>query len=219
MADFLKISAADANVEERTSKRLIKFKPQCEAYVHHFYSRSSPSAVRHATYYPGNGPNAPKPWQRLRHQQDPLAELSFLQSASGLTDLVKALWRRGWVRSLLGGLAPKAQGLQALEGEIPQSAARLERALNPAPRQPHQTERQTGFLRAELVLPTAARGTPSPKRAVRFEPSEASAVLITNLPWLGSHGLQPGSTMAPTVLPTRTYPGAGQRRMRILHLL
>ena len=39
LADFLKISAADANVEERTSKRLIEFKPQSETFVHHLYSR------------------------------------------------------------------------------------------------------------------------------------------------------------------------------------
>jgi hypothetical protein len=151
--------------------------------MHHLYSRSSPSAVRHATDDASNGTNTPKPWQRLHHQQDPPAELSFLQSDSGLTGLVRALPRKGWVRFLLGCLGPerpwgckpwKALGLRALKRETPQSGARLERALNPPP-QLLQTECQTAFHRAELGLPTAARGTPSPKRAVCFGAWEASA--------------------------------------------
>jgi len=113
--------------------------------MHHLYSRSSPSAVRHATDDASNGSNTPKPWQRLHHQQDPPAELSFLQSDSGLTDLVRELPRKGWVRFLLGCLGPerpwgckpwKALGLRALKRETPQSGARLERALNPPPATP-----------------------------------------------------------------------------------
>ena len=204
-------------MEERTSKRLIKFKPQDEASMHHLYSRSSPSAVRHATDDASNGSNTPKPWQRLHHQQDPPAELSFLQSDSGLTDLVRELPRKGWVRFLLGCLGPerpwgckpwKALGLRALKRETPQSGARLERALNP-PRnsfKPSARQHSIGQNSGSPPRPVVLQAQSGPSAS---GPGKQARVLLTNLPWLGSHGLQPGSTMAPTALPTRTCPGAG----------
>jgi len=107
LADFLKISAADANVEERTRKRLIQFKPQNEAFVPYFYSRSSSSAVRHATNSAARGNTAPKPWQRLCLQQDTPAKLLFLQTSSGLAVLGRAPRRKGWMRSLRGCPGPE----------------------------------------------------------------------------------------------------------------
>ena len=41
LADFLKISAAVANVEERTRSRSMEVKPHKEALMDHLYSRST----------------------------------------------------------------------------------------------------------------------------------------------------------------------------------
>ena len=194
--------------------------------MHHLYSRSSPSAVRHATDDASNGSNTPKPWQRLHHQQDPPAELSFLQSDSGLTDLVRELPRKGWVRFLLGCLGPerpwgckpwKALGLQALEG--PGAASPKKRdspvrgktgtRLKSPPRnsfKPSARQHSIGQNSGSPPRPGVLQAQSGPSAS---GPGKQAPVLLTNLPWLGSHGLQPGSTMAPTALPTRTCPGAG----------
>ena len=76
--------------------------------MRHLYSRSSPSAVRHATDRAINRSTAPKPWKRLRLQQGTPGKLSILQRNLGLVRLARALRRKDWECSLRGCLGPKA---------------------------------------------------------------------------------------------------------------
>ena len=103
----------------------------------YLYSGSPASAVRHATYRADNGYTAPKHWQRLRLQQDTPAELSFLQSNSGLAVLAQGAPAKG-LDPILARLprSRRAMGLRALEEGTPQSLPELERALISPPQPP-----------------------------------------------------------------------------------
>ena len=107
----------------------------------HSYGRSPSPAVRHATYRADNGYTAPKHWQRLRLQQDTPAELSFLQSNSGLAVLAQGAPAKG-LGAILAWLprARRAMGLRALEEGTPHSGPGLERALNLTPATPLSRE-------------------------------------------------------------------------------